>query len=547
MLEQRGEVYIKLNTPKGFDYSYLGRQMSLGKVLFTSKGAQIQACLNAKQFEWLKNEQIDFELLTPPSMLKAAAMCSNQSSVKEWDCYPTYSQYITLMESFENNYPELCKLEEFGQSIDRRKLMVLKISDNVSTKEAEPEFFYTATMHGDETAGYVLMLRLIDYLLTNYGTDARVTDLVDNTEIWINPLSNPDGTYAAGDNEITGATRRNANGIDLNRNFPDITDPEGRPGEGSDIEPENAAMIDFMKNHNFVFSANFHGGIEVVNYPWDTWYTYERKHADHVWYQEVCREYADTVHANSTAYMQAFDNGITHGATWYSILGGRQDYVNYYLHGREVTIELSDEYIPEGTLLPALWNYNYRSFLNHINKVHTGIYGKVTDQDGNPVRAKIAIADYDADSSEVYSDASTGMFYRMILGGNYTVSASAPDHNTVEHEVASISDSKVEQNFVLQRYPTGINEDISSYVNILKYQNPIRHSLNFDIDFKQALEYQIELFDTEGKRVKSEKLNGIVGVNKVELNISDVIPGIYFCKIHSKLGSKELKLVKLSD
>ncbi len=50
---------------------------------------------------------------------------------------------------------------------------------------------YSATMHGDETTGYILMLRLIDYLLSNYGADPQVTNILDNMEVWIYPLANP--------------------------------------------------------------------------------------------------------------------------------------------------------------------------------------------------------------------------------------------------------------------------------------------------------------------------------------------------------------------
>ena len=53
------------------------------------------------------------------------------------------------------------------------------------------------------------MLRLADYLLKNYQTKHRVRNLVDNLEIWINPLANPDGTYRTG-NIITSPTRYNA-------------------------------------------------------------------------------------------------------------------------------------------------------------------------------------------------------------------------------------------------------------------------------------------------------------------------------------------------
>ncbi len=553
MLDQRGEVYVKLkNLPKNIDNKYLGRKISIDKVRTTSNGNEIVAYLNKKQFAWLEKESFDFEVLTPPSMLKAATMCSDYYDVKGWACYPTYSQYIALMDSFVNNYPSLCKLEEFGQSVEGRKLLVLKISDNANTKEEEPEFFYTSTMHGDETTGYVLMLRLIDYLLSNYGVDARVTELVNNTEIWINPLSNPDGTYASGNNDVTGATRGNSNEdiyssdgrVDLNRNFPDIL--FGDHPDNNTWQPENIAMMNFMKSHNFVLSANFHGGVEVINYPWDSWESSVKTHPDDAWYQEISREYADTVHANSTGYMTYLNNGITNGGDWYVVSGGRQDYVNYFLHGKEVTMEISNGKTPVASLLPTFWNYNYRSMLNYINRVHTGFYGKVTDQDGNLVRAKITLKGYDTDSSEIYSDTSTGMYYRMISGGNYTIEASAPGYSSVEYEVIAISDSKVEQNFVLQKYPTGLENRILGG-SVVKYQNPITDLVSIDLKLEKATNLQIELYDISGRNVKTKQLEGISGINKIEFGVSDIKPGTYFCKIHSKLGSKELKIMKLND
>ena len=42
--------------------------------------------------------------------------------------------------------------------------------------------------------------------------------------------------------------------------------------DGNQWAPENIAIMDFSNEHNFVLSANFHGGSLVANYPWD--YTY---------------------------------------------------------------------------------------------------------------------------------------------------------------------------------------------------------------------------------------------------------------------------------
>ena len=78
---------------------------------------------------------------------------------------------------------------------------------------------------------FVLSLRLIDYLLNNYSVNDRVTEIVNNVEIWINPLANPDGAYT-NNNSVYGAIRYNANWVDLNRNYPDPEDgphPDGNP------------------------------------------------------------------------------------------------------------------------------------------------------------------------------------------------------------------------------------------------------------------------------------------------------------------------------
>ena len=78
-------------------------------------------------------------------------------------------QYDSIMQSFLSLYPSICHLDTIGTSINGKLILALKISDNASIDEDEPEVFYTSTMHGDETGGFILMLRLADYLLTNYS------------------------------------------------------------------------------------------------------------------------------------------------------------------------------------------------------------------------------------------------------------------------------------------------------------------------------------------------------------------------------------------
>ncbi len=317
-----------------------------------------------------------------------------------------------------------------------RKILCAKIT-GLTDIFFKPKIFLTSTIHGNEPAGYVAMLHLIDYLLNEYGTNQDVTGIVNNCEIWINPLANPDGTYRAGDETVLGARRYNANGVDLNRNFPDPEDgphPDGKPWQ-----PETIAMMDFATSTMPVLSANYHSGAEVVNYPWDTW---QKLHPDNDWFVFISRNYADTVHLNSPAgYFDDFDNGITNGYAWYSIAGGRQDYMNYFQHCREVTIEISNENFPQNPFL--YWAYNRQAIINFISQSLTGICGTVCCQNQEPLRAKIEIPERDHDNSFVYSESQTGRFFRLLLPGTYNLKFSAPYHYEQKIENVEVVDNQL--------------------------------------------------------------------------------------------------------
>lgn len=424
-----GEIYFALPgaAPAA---EILTRIISIDKI----SGDTVYAYASKKEFDYLVNSGSHlFAPLQHPGDLINPAMTDNPREVLTWNYYPTYTAYEEIMEQFAASYPEICKVYNIGTLPSGRKLLVARISDNVGVEEDEPEFFYTSTMHGDETTGYVLMLHLIDYLLTNYGQDARVTDMVNGIDLWINPNANPDGTYYGGNNTVNGARRYNANWVDLNRNYPDPED--GPHPDGNSWQPETLAFMAFAEERSFVMSANFHGGAEVMNYPWDTWY---KLTADDNWWKMVCREYADTAHVNSpSGYMTQYQNGITNGAQWYSIGGGRQDYMNYFHQCREVTAEISNTKLPPASQLLNFWNYNYRSLLNYIEQVTYGVRGMVTDSlTGEPLKAMVTISGHDKDSSMVFTSLPVGNYHRLLKAGTYNFTFSADGY--VEKTISNV-------------------------------------------------------------------------------------------------------------
>lgn len=532
-LESRGEVYFKFFTnPENINL--LSRQISIDKIT----GDTIFAYANRKEFSRFLEYGIQYVVLVPPSLQYRADMARKASDLKDWDSYPGYTVYLEMMAAFADNYPGLCTVHEFGTSIEGRKLLVAKISDNADSKEAEPEFLLTSSMHGDELTGYILCLRLIDYLLQNYETDPLIKRLVDSVEIWINPLSNPDGTYAGGDNSVTGATRNNANFVDLNRNYPDPED--GTHPDGEEWQVENIAMMNFLQAHNFVFSANYHGGAEVMNYPWDTYY---KRHPDDIWFQHVALAYADTVkkYGGSDYFSDISDDGITNGYDWYTISGGRQDYMTYFCHGREITIEVSEIKLPSAASLPDYWNYNHSAMLHYIENCLYGIRGIVTDSANHqPIRAHLEVVGFDADNSQVYGDSINGNFHRMIESGIYDLIFSSPGYKEALIE-----------NVLVDNYKSQVWLD----VELSEGDNPISvHeteedliSCNVDNDLNLILKsisegnLSVSIYTINGNLMYSTSTYKASTSVSIPLPAEKMDRGLYICQVNLNGKTKNLK------
>jgi len=417
------EVYFCFEAPTVDLIRQLTNVISIDNV----KGSTVFAYANEYEYNEFLSYNLIHQILPKPGELIIPEMSDNIDDITDWNVYPTYDAYVSMMMQFATNYPSICKLIDAGNTVQGRKILLAKISDIVNVREAEPQFLYTSTMHGDETTGYVLMLRLIDSLLTSYGSNTRITNMINHAEIWINPNANPDGTYHGGNNTVYGATRYNANGYDLNRNFPDPV-----YGVHPNQQQETAVFRNLAEQNNFVLCANFHGGTEVVNYPWDTWtngYPDYVSHADESWYQFISHLYADTCQAYSPSnYMNGYDDGITNGGAWYVINHGRQDYMNWFMKSREVTIEISDTKLLPPSQLPAHWEYNKRSFLNYIESILYGVRGIVSDTLDHPLNAIVKVINHDTLNSTIRTDSINGNYHRMLAPGVYSFQFSAEGH-----------------------------------------------------------------------------------------------------------------------
>lgn len=434
LMNERDEYYFEFSVDDNVDVAEISKLISIDNI----DGSKIVAYANKKQYEAILTKGIKPELLTPPSLLHKCIMCDEHYRTKyDWNQYPTYEVYESMMYEFAEKYPDNCSVIELGTLKSGRKILAARINNGDVVNK--PKFLYVSTIHGDETVGFVMMLRLINHLLTNPNLP-EVDDVINNIDVFICPNANPDGTYYAGNHTVNGSKRYNSEGIDLNRNYPDYIN--GNHPDDYDYAEETKMFMKFDDEYQFTMSATYHGGAELINYPWDN---NEQRHADDEWWQYVSKEYVNLAHEQNQDYMLDQNEGVTNGADWYIIDGSRQDYMNYYQQCRELTIECSSVKCPQSSMLSDYWKYNYNSMLAYMSQCLNGIHGRVVDAyTKNPVEATITIVNHDEDYSVVKSQLPDGDFHRPIKAGEYNVKIEAKGYSTVYKHVEIDDGERVE-------------------------------------------------------------------------------------------------------
>jgi len=348
--------------------------------------------------------------------------------------WPTYDQWVARMQALATAHPELVRMVSIGQSVQGRALWMLKITDHPDVEEDEPEFRYVSTMHGIEPVGAELCLRLAELLTANYGADPGLTALVDELEIWLFPLFNPDG-YMSG-------SYYNAHGVNLNRDFPDrITDPVDDP---SGREPETQAAMSFSYGHSMTMGANYHSGALVVNLPWDSVPDVPDYAPDDALFIEYGEGYASR---NPMIWNGGFYHGITRGWEWYIIRGGMQDWAYHWHNEHHVTIEVSNSQPPPYSQMDSYWANNQDAMIWWMQRSLRGVRGLVTDATtGLPLSATVDVLEV---TKPMETDPQVGDYHRLLAPGTYTLRCSADGYVDQTWEVQVVDGPATGQNCAL--------------------------------------------------------------------------------------------------
>ncbi len=179
--------------------------------------------------------------------------CSERRNASEESAFISYGDLNDTLHDYARRHPYLMSIENIGYSssnstynISSQPTWAVKLSDNPDIDQEELEILIVGSIHGNEKMGTEFSMAFIQYIIDNYFIDENVTNLVNNRELYIIPVYNPYG--------YVNNSRRNGNGVDLNRDFwyPNCTN-------ATFTENETQSFQSFISNHNFSTSLFLHG------------------------------------------------------------------------------------------------------------------------------------------------------------------------------------------------------------------------------------------------------------------------------------------------
>ena len=198
--------------------------------------------------------------------------------------YHSYAELERELLALQDSYSHIARVIDLGDSLEGRNIYALKISDNVYQDEQEAELFFVGCHHAREWISVEVSFLLGKYLVENYATNSQIKDLVDQCEIWIVPLLNPDGLeYSIHFYRYWRKNRRDNGdgsfGVDPNRNYSYNwgLDNEGSSPFPSSVvyrglspfsEPETQIIRDLFAERNFQAVISYHSYSQVILYPW---------------------------------------------------------------------------------------------------------------------------------------------------------------------------------------------------------------------------------------------------------------------------------------
>jgi len=447
--------------------------------------------------------------------------------------YPTIAEINASMNAVVAAHPDIARMEQIGTSVQGREIYAVIVSDNVDDDEAEPEIRITGNIHGDEKTAGMSCLNFLEVLTDNYGTSDLCTYVVDNSEVWVISILNPDG-YVNG-------TRENANGTDLNRDFSYMNTSSYWQGPES-VCIRDLTMQDWPAQSNYInpfaTGLSFHSGAECFNAVWN--------YSDTAVIQDLELITAQgNAYANHPSINTYYGAGTwliwIPGADWYAIEGDVNDWSYGEVGTVDHTIEVS--FIKSDPDWPGIANANYMPMLEFCETSTYGIYGTVKDGWGNPLDALVEVQVSDGlDSSPLRfcrTDVVDGGYSKALVPGTYDIVVTVAGLGSQSSNSVVIgAEEMVPVNFVFAE--AGIAQD-GTFIRMSVAPNPITTACIFSLP-DTGIAGNLRIYDISGRTVYEKNIPA--GVTRHLFSAGSTLPaGVYQARYISGGRSASIRMV----
>ena len=345
--------------------------------------------------------------------------------------YQNLEAILDRMQEIATAYPAIAQVVDITAAYstpvtsEGRHLYALKISDNVSMDEDEPAMLLVSAHHAREITTPVITLGAAERLTAGYTTDARISAAVNNHEIWIAPVWNPDGyNHVFTTDNLWRKNRRvfaGGVGVDQNRNYSQgwsascagstSASSETYKGPSAASEAETQTLMTWSQRERFAKVIDYHSSGREVLY----------------WYLCLSHPFTSWMQQEATALSQASGYG---GSTRLPSAEGEHPEWQFARMGAYAfLIETHTQFQP-----------SYASAVSEATQVWPGILsvlerpipvsGHVTDgRTGAPVAANIEVLNVTFPNGEVNaSGGAYGAYHLFLPPGTYDVSFTVPGY-----------------------------------------------------------------------------------------------------------------------
>lgn len=317
---------------------------------------QLEARVSASELKQLEQEGVAVERI---------AFTSQSANALEAfpGGYMTYAQMTQRLKALAQKYPQLVRLEDVGDTVNKQKggtnhdIWAVHLGANAN-RSNKTNYLMVGGIHARELAPVEILMKLMTLLADGYGKDSRITQILDNSNVTFLPMVNVDGRVMV--EEGSAWQRKNAAGVDLNRNFDNhwnyqglkvpsswlngVTDPSSQiySGPRPASEPETQVVQAMFHRLKPALAVDMHAHGDMML--WPLGYSYDDTPDTAVFKDLFARTFKNL----------GFKGG-TSAQILYPTTATTRDYAYEQHNAISMTLEIGDDFRPSYPNVEQMW------------------------------------------------------------------------------------------------------------------------------------------------------------------------------------------------